>query len=195
MLGLRLLIQWLSGFPGSASGKEPAWQCRRCKRRGFDPWVGKIPLDEGVTTPSSIVAGTHIRGFTENAFAWESASQCRGHGFPDPWSRKIPYTAEQLSPSITTAEPVLYSLWAPTAEPACTKSWSPCTTLLSPQAWSWSSDMRETPEMRSLPTATKGSPRSWQLEEACVATNIQRSQNTVFTKKISREWGHRRNIP
>ena len=24
------------------SGKEPAWQCRRCCRRGFDPWVGKI---------------------------------------------------------------------------------------------------------------------------------------------------------
>ena len=25
------------------SGKEPACQCRRCKRRGFDPWIGKIP--------------------------------------------------------------------------------------------------------------------------------------------------------
>ena len=31
------------GFPGSASGKEPACQCKRCKRRGFDPWVRKIP--------------------------------------------------------------------------------------------------------------------------------------------------------
>ena len=30
----------LAGFPGGASGKEPACQCRRC---GFDPWVGKIP--------------------------------------------------------------------------------------------------------------------------------------------------------
>ena len=30
-------------FPGGASGKEPACQCRRCKRHGFDPWVGKIP--------------------------------------------------------------------------------------------------------------------------------------------------------
>ena len=27
-------------FPGGASGKEPAWQCRR---PGFDPWVGMIP--------------------------------------------------------------------------------------------------------------------------------------------------------
>ena len=31
------------GFPPGASGKESAYQCRRCKRLGFDPWVGKIP--------------------------------------------------------------------------------------------------------------------------------------------------------
>ena len=31
------------GFPGGTSGKEPACQCRRCERCGFDPWVGKIP--------------------------------------------------------------------------------------------------------------------------------------------------------
>ena len=31
------------GFPGGTSVKEPACQGKRCKRRGFDPWVGKIP--------------------------------------------------------------------------------------------------------------------------------------------------------
>ena len=31
------------GFPGGTSGKEPACQCRRQKRRGFDPWLWKIP--------------------------------------------------------------------------------------------------------------------------------------------------------
>ena len=31
------------GFPGGSSGKEPACQCRRHKRSGFDPWIGKIP--------------------------------------------------------------------------------------------------------------------------------------------------------
>ena len=36
------LISKLS-VPGGAGGKEPAYQCRRHKRRGFDPWVGKIP--------------------------------------------------------------------------------------------------------------------------------------------------------
>ena len=25
------------------SGTESSYQCRRCKRHGFDPWVGKIP--------------------------------------------------------------------------------------------------------------------------------------------------------
>ena len=35
---------------------------------------------------------------------WESACQCRGHGF-DPWSGKIPHAAEQLGPWATTTEP------------------------------------------------------------------------------------------
>ena len=33
----------LQGFPGGATGKEPAYKCRKLKRRGFNPWVGKIP--------------------------------------------------------------------------------------------------------------------------------------------------------
>ena len=32
-----------SGFPGVASGEEPAPQWRRHKRLGFNPWVRKIP--------------------------------------------------------------------------------------------------------------------------------------------------------
>ena len=31
------------GFPGDTSGKEPACQRRVLRRRGFNPWVGKIP--------------------------------------------------------------------------------------------------------------------------------------------------------
>ena len=30
------------GFSDVTSGKEPSCQCRRCNRRGFNPWVGKI---------------------------------------------------------------------------------------------------------------------------------------------------------
>ena len=31
------------GFPSDTSSKEPPCQCKRHKRCGFDPWVGKIP--------------------------------------------------------------------------------------------------------------------------------------------------------
>ena len=31
------------GFPGGASGKESAHQCKRCRRCVFYPWMGKIP--------------------------------------------------------------------------------------------------------------------------------------------------------
>ena len=36
---------------------------------------------------------------------WESACQCKGHGF-EPWSGKIPHAAEELSLWATTTEPV-----------------------------------------------------------------------------------------
>ena len=32
----------------------PACQCRRC---GFDPWLGKIPLEKEMETHSSMLAG------------------------------------------------------------------------------------------------------------------------------------------
>ena len=40
---------------------------------------------------------------------WESACQCRGHGF-EPWSGKIPHAAERLGPWATTTEPVRLEL-------------------------------------------------------------------------------------
>ena len=33
----------IPGFPGGTSGKEPACQCRRLKRRGFDPGSERSP--------------------------------------------------------------------------------------------------------------------------------------------------------
>ena len=33
----------MSKLPRWLSGKESACQCRRCRRHGLDPWVGKIP--------------------------------------------------------------------------------------------------------------------------------------------------------
>ena len=45
---------WLAtfmGFPGGASGKEPACQCRRLNRYRFNPWVGMIPWRRGHGNP------------------------------------------------------------------------------------------------------------------------------------------------
>ena len=33
----------LMGLPRWLSGKELTYRCRSCKRRGLDPWVGKLP--------------------------------------------------------------------------------------------------------------------------------------------------------
>ena len=35
--------QRYKGFPGGTSGKQPACQCRRHKRPGFDPWLWRSP--------------------------------------------------------------------------------------------------------------------------------------------------------
>ena len=43
--------------PSGASSEEPTCQCRRLESCGFNPWVRKIPLEEGVATYSSILAG------------------------------------------------------------------------------------------------------------------------------------------
>ena len=46
----------LVSFPGGANGKEPTCQYKRHKRHSFDPWAGKIPLEEDTATHSSIHA-------------------------------------------------------------------------------------------------------------------------------------------
>ena len=45
------------GFPGGASGKDPAYKRRRHQRLGFNPWMAKIPWRrEGMATHSSLLA-------------------------------------------------------------------------------------------------------------------------------------------
>ena len=45
-----------------------------------------------------------MRGLPWWRSGWESACQCRGHGF-EPWPGKIPHAAERLGPWATTTEP------------------------------------------------------------------------------------------
>ena len=41
---IKFVCRYIYGFPGSASGKESACQCRRHKRCRFYPWVGRFPV-------------------------------------------------------------------------------------------------------------------------------------------------------
>ena len=54
-ISLRSKSLW--GFPAGTSGKEPACQCRRHKRRGFDPWVGTIPWRRAQPPTSEFLFG------------------------------------------------------------------------------------------------------------------------------------------
>ena len=41
-------------LPRCLNSKESMCRCRRCRRCGFDPWVGKIPLEEKMANPLPI---------------------------------------------------------------------------------------------------------------------------------------------
>ena len=50
----------LEGSPGGSDCKESACHCRRCRRGGFDPWIGKIPWRrEWLSTPVFLPGKSH----------------------------------------------------------------------------------------------------------------------------------------
>ena len=53
------------------SSKESTCQSRRCKRRGFDPWVGKIPCRRAwQPTPVSLPGESHGQRSLEGYSPW-----------------------------------------------------------------------------------------------------------------------------
>ena len=56
---VRELDSTYKDFPDSASGKEPACQCRRCKRHGFNSWVRKIWRRTWQPTPVFLAGESH----------------------------------------------------------------------------------------------------------------------------------------
>ena len=62
------------GFPGGTSSQESSCQCRRCKRLGFDPWVGKIPWSRK-WQPTPVVFPGEFHG--ERSLAGYSPRGCR----------------------------------------------------------------------------------------------------------------------
>ena len=71
----------LGGYPGGASGEEPACQCRRRKRLEFDPWVGKIPWRrKQQPTPVLLPGESHAQRSLAGCSLW-------GHGGSDATER------------------------------------------------------------------------------------------------------------
>ena len=62
------LPRWLSG----KGKKKVCCQCRRCKRCGFDPWVGKIPWRWAwQPTPVSLPGEFHGQRSLEDCSPWD----------------------------------------------------------------------------------------------------------------------------
>ena len=70
------------GFPGGTSGEEPACQCERCKRLGFDPWTGRV-LWRRAWQPTPVFSSGKSHGQRSLA----------GHS---PWGRKESDTTEHV---------------------------------------------------------------------------------------------------
>ena len=58
------------GFPGGASDKEPACQCRRPKRHRFDPWMGKIWRKAQQPTPVFLAGESPEQRILESYRPW-----------------------------------------------------------------------------------------------------------------------------
>ena len=85
------------GFPGGASMEEPTGQCRRQKRRGFNPWVGKIPWRRArQSTPVSCLENPH------------GQRSLAGHS---PWGLRVRHNWElSLSLSFLQITSILYNI-------------------------------------------------------------------------------------
>ena len=66
VFSISYIFSGLPRFPGGASGKEPACQCRRHKRCGFSPWVGHLWLGHPFCLPDLSIHSWawDILGFT-----------------------------------------------------------------------------------------------------------------------------------
>ena len=80
-----MLLLWL---PKWHRGKESACQCRRRKRHGFDPWVGKLPWRRNGNTPVFLPGKSH----GPRGLAGYSPLGCKESDTTEPLHFTSPYT-------------------------------------------------------------------------------------------------------
>ena len=103
-------VHLLMCFPGGASGKDLTCRCRRCKRRGFSPRVGKIPWR---------------RAWQPTPVFWpgESHGQRSLEGC-SPWGLPIQTPLKRLSTDARICWCVSHTQWAGSSASHGTTSWS-----------------------------------------------------------------------
>ena len=95
------------------------------------------------------------QGFTGDSVVKNLPASVGNMGF-NPWSWKIPHTVEQLSPWVTTADPVLCSLKTATTEPLC---------------WSHGSSSTLKPTLHCKKSHRNGKPVRHNRRVACTCGN------------------------
>ena len=106
--------KWLSllcsstGRRGGTSDEEPACQCRRHKRRGFNPWVGKIPWRRACH-PSPIFLPGESPWTEEPSGLQSMGSQRVRHNWSILGPRSAPFTT--IAPGISQISFFLGEIW------------------------------------------------------------------------------------
>ena len=91
------------GFPGGTTGEELACQCWRHKRRGFNPWVGKIPWRRAwqpipVLLPTESHGQRSLVGYSPKGRSWTRLKQLSTHARTHFW---WPHWGEGAAPVST----------------------------------------------------------------------------------------------
>ena len=110
------------GFPGGTSSKEPACQCRRHKRRRFDPWFGKIPWRRAwQPTPAFLPGESHgqrsLVGYSPYGQKELDLTEAiyHVHCFQEPSCSTLESSWSYVKTSLLTNSPLSISLLDPTA--------------------------------------------------------------------------------
>ena len=82
------------GFPRWCSGKESACRCRKCKRRGFNPWMGKIPWSrKWQPTPVFLPGKFHGQRSLVGYSPWSAKSQTLMSTHANPICFHVPFAS------------------------------------------------------------------------------------------------------